>query len=238
MKRDMLELSFSCGEDFESMERRGGARHCASCDHAVHDLSSMTEREATAFLARHQDAELCVRYLSDEDGAPLFMPEPSRGLRLLRQVDGVQRLAAAALVAAPLLLTACDEEPVGHAQAQAPLVLRDGQPVSLQPGAASAPTAPLSAEEQELARWRAELRAKQEARDTWRAQLAARQRAKQEAQALKDEELRAARAQRVAQAVASYRGELILMGRLDRTARSRQVSRAHVQGIADEAGQR
>jgi hypothetical protein len=171
MKRDMLELSFSCGEDFESMERRGAARHCASCDHAVHDLSSMTEREATAFLARHQDAELCVRYLSDEDGAPLFMPEPSRGLRLLRQVDGVQRLAAAALVAAPLLWTACDEEPVGHAQAQAPLVLRDGQPVSLLPGAASAPTAPLSAEEQELARWRAELRAKQQARDAWRDKL-------------------------------------------------------------------
>jgi hypothetical protein len=171
MKRDMLELSFSCGEDFESMERRGGAHHCASCDHAVHDLSSMTEREAAAFLARHQDAELCVRYLSDEDGAPLFMPEPSRGLRLLRQVDGVQRLAAAALVAAPLLLTACYEEPVGHAQAQAPLVLRDGQPVSLQPGAASAPTAPLSAEEQELARWRAELRAKQQARDAWRDKL-------------------------------------------------------------------
>jgi hypothetical protein len=171
MKRDALKLSFSCGEDFESMERRGATRHCASCDHAVHDLSSMTEREATAFLARHQDAELCVRYLSDEDGKPLFMPEPSRGLRLLRQVDGVQRLAAAALVAAPLLLTACDEEPVGHAQAQAPLILRDGQPVSLLPGAASAPAAPLSAEEQELARWRAELRAKQQARDAWRDKL-------------------------------------------------------------------
>lgn len=236
MKRDMLELSFSCGEDFESMERRGAARHCASCDHAVHDLSSMTEREATAFLARHQDAELCVRYLSDEDGAPLFMPEPSRGLRLLRQVDGVQRLAAAALVAAPLLLTACDEESVGHAQAQAPLILRDGQPVSLQPGAASAPpAAPLSAEEQELARWRAELRVKQEARDAWRAQLAERLRAKQAAQALKDKEQRA---QRVAQAISSYRGDLVLMGRIKRKKKPREVARADVQITIDETEQR
>jgi hypothetical protein len=172
MKRDALKLSFSCGEDFESMERRGATRHCASCDHAVHDLSSMTEREATALLARPRDGQqMCVRYRYDDDGVVLFMPEPSRRLRLIRQISGVQRLAAAALVAAPLLWTACDEEPADHAQAQAPLVLRDGQPVSLQPGAASAPTAPLSAEEQELARWRAELRAKQQARDAWRDKL-------------------------------------------------------------------
>jgi hypothetical protein len=182
MKRDLLELSFSCGEDFKSMERRGAARHCASCDHAVHDLSAMTEREATALLARPRDGQqLCVRYRYDDDGVVLFMPEPSRRLRLIRQISGVQRLAAAALVVAPLLWTACDEEPAGHAQAQAPLVLRDGQPITLRPGAASAPAppaAPLSAEEQELARWRAQLRAKQEARDAWRAELRAKQEAR------------------------------------------------------------
>jgi hypothetical protein len=180
MKRDALKLSFSCGEDFESMERRGATRHCASCDHAVHDLSSMTEREATALLARPRDGQqMCVRYRYDDDGVVLFMPEPSRRLRLIRQISGVQRLAAAALVAAPLLWTACGDEPVERAQAQAPLLLRDGQPITLRPGAARVSAAPPTAEEQELARWRAQLRAKQEARDAWRAELRAKQEARE-----------------------------------------------------------
>ena len=68
MRREDVPLRFACDEDPDAMERRDGARHCARCDHAVHDLSAMTEREARAFLADKTDQRRCISYLYDEDG--------------------------------------------------------------------------------------------------------------------------------------------------------------------------
>jgi hypothetical protein len=164
MKREMLELSFSCDEDLDAMERRDGAHHCARCAHAVHDLSAMTERQADAFLEAHEGEHLCVHYRYNDAGDVLFAMERARQ-------RGMLGAAQAALLAAPLLFAACDAE-APEPSAQAPLVIQDGQPVTI--GAAAAPQAPAEPacdEDQELERWRAELAAKQAERDAKRAAL-------------------------------------------------------------------
>lgn len=162
MRREDVPLRFACDEDPDTMERRDGARHCARCDHAVHDLSAMTEREARAFLADKPAQRRCISYLYDEDGQLVFaQPPPPAPL--------YKKLSIAALLAAPLLLAACDDAPhTAQPTAQAPLIIQDGLPVTLAPGAAQRPHAPPSPEEQELAQWRAKLAAQQADRDARR----------------------------------------------------------------------
>lgn len=168
-----------CGQSWADMPGDDRKRFCGSCQHHVHNLSAMTAREAYALIkARRAGERLCVRYLVEDDQV-VFREDEAAARQLSRQLDGLRRMAAVALVAVPLL-TAC--EPVAtsneHAEAQAPLVIRDGQPVMLSPGAAAPPAAPklLTPEEQELERWRDGLRAKQAEQERWRDGLRAKQR--------------------------------------------------------------
>lgn len=166
-----LSIPEPCSQSWSDMRGGTRTRFCESCQHHVHDLSALTQREARALLERSATEALCIRYEVDEDGLLLLSEEPGEHPRMSRQLEGLRRLAAASLVAAPLLLAACEPLPEQTAEAQAPLIIRDGQPVTLSPGAAAPPAAPLTPEEQELERWRAELRAKQVERDLWRAVL-------------------------------------------------------------------
>jgi hypothetical protein len=155
MKRQDLELQFACDADVYAMEREGTSCHCTSCDHAVHDLSAMTRREAIAFLAQNEDQRICIQYAYDEDGEVFFAEEQAARWRLFRQIEGLRRMAAAALIAAPLLVAACDapdHQQIGspEAQAPAPLVIQDGQPLTIaaeEPGAAKPPAPPAQAVE-------------------------------------------------------------------------------------------
>lgn len=129
-----------CGQSWADMPGDDHKRFCGSCQHHVHNLSAMTAREAYALIkARRAGERLCVRYLVEDDQV-VFREDEAAARQLSRQLDGLRRMAAVALVAVPLL-TAC--EPVAtsneHAEAQAPLVIRDGQPVMLSPGAAARP---------------------------------------------------------------------------------------------------
>lgn len=73
-----LPLKFRCDEDWRAMTPVAGGRACGACDHVVHDLSAMTEREAARFMAERRGTGVCLRYEADEDGAVIYRPEPSR----------------------------------------------------------------------------------------------------------------------------------------------------------------
>lgn len=75
-------------------------RFCAACRQTVHDLSSMTERDAARLLA--SDADICVSYESEPDGDVRFAPEPLVPLSRLRR-----RLPVAAAAGLSLALAAC-----------------------------------------------------------------------------------------------------------------------------------
>jgi hypothetical protein len=70
-----------CEERWEEMEERPGGRFCRRCQHTVVDLSRMSRRQAQARVGRAGGGYLCVQLALDEQGAPLFRPEPSRAPR-------------------------------------------------------------------------------------------------------------------------------------------------------------
>ncbi len=70
-----------CDEDFSSMPGEA-RRHCARCQHAVHDLSAMTRAEALQLLRSRAGRELCVSYEPTPRGTPRFLP--ARRLRRRR----------------------------------------------------------------------------------------------------------------------------------------------------------
>jgi hypothetical protein len=52
-------------------------RFCERCQHAVHDLSAMTQRQARRLLVK-QPRDLCVSYLTNETGEIQFRSEIGR----------------------------------------------------------------------------------------------------------------------------------------------------------------
>ena len=63
-----LRIADPCSMRWESMAEEGSARHCDSCKKKVHDLSSMTAREAAELLASAAAETLCVS-VEHEHGA-------------------------------------------------------------------------------------------------------------------------------------------------------------------------
>src|SRR5581483_9550279 len=101
MKASEATIATPCGADWQKMDPRGDTkRMCGECNKLVHDLSSMTEGQARALLARPRNEGLCIRYLHDVHGNVWFegqAPVVPVG-HLVRR--GVSMLAgAAALVA-------------------------------------------------------------------------------------------------------------------------------------------
>ncbi|MEM6997233.1 MAG: hypothetical protein AAF721_42405 [Myxococcota bacterium] len=74
LTRARLPIADPCQQDFGRMPRTGSRMYCDRCEKSVHDLTTMTEAEAGAFLAKHSGARVCVRYAVDEEGALRFRP--------------------------------------------------------------------------------------------------------------------------------------------------------------------
>jgi hypothetical protein len=72
MHRSQLPIVQPCHESWDDMDGAGSVRHCESCDESVHELSSLSEGEARAFLAEHGAAKPCIRYRIDGAGRILF----------------------------------------------------------------------------------------------------------------------------------------------------------------------
>ena len=90
-----LPIAEPCHEDWDAMQPRERGRFCDRCSKDVHDLSSMTEDEARAFLRERAGTRVCVNYRHHEDGRIQFRA-PSR-----------VAAAAAAALAASALAAAC-----------------------------------------------------------------------------------------------------------------------------------
>lgn len=73
-----------CNADWEAMTGSSSCKFCDACEKSVHNLSAMTEREATALVATESD--LCVRYQRDAVGQIRFQAEGTRRSRWARRI--------------------------------------------------------------------------------------------------------------------------------------------------------
>ncbi|NVB41789.1 hypothetical protein G6O69_28410 [Pseudenhygromyxa sp. WMMC2535] len=98
-----LPIHDPCHEDWDAMHDEGARRFCDMCSKHVHDLSSMTEREARGVLAEEsRKGRVCVRYRMGGDGQIRFRRETTEAPSLWRM-----SLAAAGL--AVTMLTGCTD---------------------------------------------------------------------------------------------------------------------------------
>lgn len=99
MRREDIAIETPCGMSWEGMKPADMKRRfCDACKMHVHDLSSMTRREAKQLLDSERTEGLCVRYLYDRHGDVVFTDSLVRAKRFV---------AAAVAVALPMSLTAC-----------------------------------------------------------------------------------------------------------------------------------
>ncbi len=77
MDSKKLPITGPCPIDLDAIgfDRSAGRSHCSHCDKSVHNLSTMTEAGARAFLREHAGEKLCVTYARDDDGVVQFRPE-------------------------------------------------------------------------------------------------------------------------------------------------------------------
>lgn len=100
MRREDIAIESPCGMDWDGMKPSDiKKRFCDACKMHVHDLSTMTKREAKDLLASDRTEGLCVRYLHDAGGEVVFSDSLVRAKRFVA--------AAAVAIALPMSLTAC-----------------------------------------------------------------------------------------------------------------------------------
>lgn len=136
MKTKQIPIEEPCHQDWEQLRGDERRRFCSQCDKHVHNLSAMTKAQAQALLER--EPKLCVIYKYDEHDELVFEPEPTRDQL---QLQGARKLLAAAALAVPMLLAACDEPapPQALPVATSPIRIEEG-------GARLAPPASLALE--------------------------------------------------------------------------------------------
>ena len=107
MKNEDLEIAEPCSKAWGEMRGDEKRRHCDHCDKSVHNISEMTEAEATALVSGDFE-RVCVRYRCDSGGEIEFK---DRGFnhRLRQQLRGVRNLLAAGAFVLPIFtLDTCD----------------------------------------------------------------------------------------------------------------------------------
>ncbi|MBK8235447.1 MAG: hypothetical protein IPK74_07840 [Deltaproteobacteria bacterium] len=144
--QDQVPIQRPCPVDLPESFRAGAReRHCDHCNKRVHLLSSLTEREAQAFLAAAADQDVCVTYLVGADGRIAFQPEPT-----IVPVSSLSRRRASAVAVASLgvALAACapherpridDVEPA-LTQSVGPRIPDAAEPTTDEPCAGEKPT--------------------------------------------------------------------------------------------------
>jgi len=108
MHRDDLPIPSPCHADWNAMEVRDRARHCASCALDVIDISAHTETEARALAHRPRTGRICVSYVVRPDGSLKLAKDPLEPDVPLRSLT---RRAASVAVAASLALVAACHSP-------------------------------------------------------------------------------------------------------------------------------
>ncbi|MCP9493117.1 MAG: ankyrin repeat domain-containing protein [Pyrinomonadaceae bacterium MAG19_C2-C3] len=94
---DRVEIPVPCREDWNEMRGNAEVRFCSHCAKDVHNLSSMTRRDAERLIAK-SNGRICVRYVTRADRTIVTAPETFAPLfNITRRAS---RLAASAFTAA------------------------------------------------------------------------------------------------------------------------------------------
>ncbi len=105
----LFKVDSPCEADWDSMSGNEEVRFCSHCEKSVHNISSMTRKEAMRFV-RSNEGGVCVRFYSDPRGRTLH----ANGGGLTRITRRASKAAAAAFGAVVALGSSV------LAQAQAP----------------------------------------------------------------------------------------------------------------------
>jgi ankyrin repeat protein len=92
---DRVTIPEPCDADWEAMTGNDEVRFCEHCRLHVHNLSTMTRRDAMRFVTESQ-GRVCLRFIQRPDGGPLTTGMPEKLYRISRRVS---RLAAGAFTA-------------------------------------------------------------------------------------------------------------------------------------------
>jgi hypothetical protein len=116
MRRLHLPIQDPCHADWDAMSQTDGARRfCDSCSKHVHDVSSMTEREAWTVLAdASKQGRVCVRYTVDGRTGNIKYKVETVAAPTPTSFSG---LLAAASVAVALLGSGCTSGEPTHVEA-------------------------------------------------------------------------------------------------------------------------
>ncbi len=102
MQEHDIEIPEPCRADWDSMRPEVRGRYCFECRKRVHDLSAMTQKQATRFLDAVADRDdVCVSFLTDGEGEIAFTPEPVVPISRLRRLLPAAGLALAAAACTP-----------------------------------------------------------------------------------------------------------------------------------------
>jgi hypothetical protein len=115
-----------CHEDWDRMRPEARGRFCAACKKTVHDLSAMTEDDASALLARSKPGDICVSYVATDGDRIRFQPAPVVPIGRLRRRPTMAAGLAAGL---GLALAAC----APHGEPDALRLQVDEPPVAAEP---------------------------------------------------------------------------------------------------------
>lgn len=128
-----LRIAKPCGESWAVMAGDERVRHCAHCDHAVYDVSRMTEAEIEE-LVRRTEGRFCARVYRRPDGRIMTAdcPRPEPRVRRRRTLA-----VAAAFGLATMVSSGCMGSTGGTptfdasrsaTNAEKPLIGRTGKP--------------------------------------------------------------------------------------------------------------
>ena len=100
-------LDFECDLRWRDLHGTSNVRrHCERCDHAVYNLSGMTDAQAKQVIEEHEGKKLCVRIVTRE-GRIVHARNAEQQLRVQRR--GSRKLVAAALLVQSAFVAFADE---------------------------------------------------------------------------------------------------------------------------------
>ena len=97
---DNIKIASPCPANWTEMKGDARTRYCSQCNLNVYNLSEMTRKEATVFVAK-AEGRVCVKFYQREDGTMITKDCPV-GLKLFRQ--RVRRISKAVLAAVMSLI--------------------------------------------------------------------------------------------------------------------------------------
>jgi len=132
MDSSKLPITGPCPIDLDAIGYDRGSKvgHCGHCDKSVHNLSTMTEKDARAFLRERAGEKICVTYARDPDGVVQFRtarkPDVVPLARLRRSATAAAGVGLAAALAACTPHDGGREHVVGEMRAPNPVEVPAG----------------------------------------------------------------------------------------------------------------